>query len=107
MYEVHLSAEALRVHQRAQAPLARKLSRCLAVLSETPQVHPNIKPLSAKYAGSWRYRVGDWRIVYRPLERRERTALARIRGEAVKAGTVLVERIVNRRDLERAVRTLA
>ena len=78
MYEVRLSAEALRVYQRAQAPLARKLSRCLAVLSETPHVHPNIKPLSAKYAGSWRYRVGDWRVVYQIDDARQRVFVVTI-----------------------------
>lgn len=64
MYEVLLSAEALHVYQRAQPPLARKLNRCLENLSLSPRSHPNIKPLSGPYAGLWRYRAGQWRVVY-------------------------------------------
>lgn len=64
MYEVLLSAEALRVYERAQPPLARKLNRCLENLSLSPRLHPNIKPLSGQFAGCWRYRAGEWRVVY-------------------------------------------
>jgi mRNA interferase RelE/StbE len=64
MYEVLLSDDALRTYHRAQPPLARKLNRCFENLSLNPRSHPNIKPLSGQYAGCWRYRAGDWRIVY-------------------------------------------
>lgn len=30
----------------------------------TPSYHPNIKPLKDNYAGCYRYRVGDYRVVY-------------------------------------------
>jgi hypothetical protein len=53
-----------------------------------------------------RLRAGDFRIIYRPLEPRELTALSRTRGEPAEVGTVLVERIVNRRDLERILAAL-
>lgn len=53
-----------------------------------------------------RLRVGDWRVIYRPLQERERTELGQLRGEPVEAGTVFVERIVNRRDLERIIAAL-
>jgi hypothetical protein len=46
--------------------------------------------------------VGDWRILYRPLTREE---LDRLKlGEQPEG--YLVARIVNRRDLERTLRTL-
>jgi mRNA-degrading endonuclease RelE of RelBE toxin-antitoxin system len=44
-----------------------------------------------------RMRVGDWRVLYRPL-----------REDEVDAGSgLLVARVINRRELERAVRPLA
>jgi hypothetical protein len=53
-----------------------------------------------------RLRVGDWRVVYRPLDGKERADLANVRGEPVDPGTHYVARIVNRRDLERIVAAL-
>ncbi len=49
----------------------------------------DVKPLQGR-PGWWRLRVGDWRILY-----------------LADANGIVVERIVNRRDLERAVSTLA
>ncbi len=53
-----------------------------------------------------RLRVGDWRSIYRPLEGHELTELSHRRGEPVEPGTIYVERIVNRRDLEKVIATL-
>jgi mRNA interferase RelE/StbE len=64
MYLVQLSAEARRFYESAPAALQRKLDRCFEVLKQTPRRHPNIKPLKGRLAGSYRYRVGDVRVVY-------------------------------------------
>lgn len=48
-----------------------------------------------------RLREGDWRIIFRPLSPAEARRLGIADGDAI-----LVARIVNRRDLERAIRTL-
>jgi hypothetical protein len=70
-----------------------------------PPANLDVKPLEGR--PPWRrLRTGDWRIIFRPLEPQERTALSSIRGEPVGKGTVLVERIVNRRDLERILAAL-
>jgi mRNA-degrading endonuclease RelE of RelBE toxin-antitoxin system len=55
----------------------------------------------------WRLRVGDWRVLFRKLERGEVAELCRARktGATTREG-YLVFRIVNRADLERAVDTL-
>ena len=42
----------------------KKLKRCLISLELNPHRHPNIKRLKGKFAGSLRYRVGDWRVIY-------------------------------------------
>ena len=65
MFEVLLSPEARDFYAAADRPLARKLARCFAQLEREPRRHNNIKRLSGKFAGHLRYRIGDWRVIYR------------------------------------------
>jgi mRNA interferase RelE/StbE len=65
MFEVILSPEAKAFFAAADRPLARKLSRCLAALEREPRRNNNIKRLAGKFSGLFRYRVGDWRVIYR------------------------------------------
>ena len=64
MYRVELSREAQRFYDRCDKPLAQKLARCFKSLENDPREGNNIKPLKGKFAGSYRYRVGDLRVVY-------------------------------------------
>lgn len=72
MFEVELSPEALAFFQGADRPLARKLARCFEQLEREPRRHGNIKRLTGKLAGLLRYRVGDWRVLYRIEEEASR-----------------------------------
>ena len=65
MYEVFLTREAQRFYEEADPVLVRKLNRCFEHLRENPYEHPNIKRLKGPLAGHFRYRVGDWRVIYR------------------------------------------
>ena len=65
MFEVILSPEAQVFYDQADQPLAGKLARCFAQLEHDPRRHNNIKRLSGKLAGRLRYRLGDWRVIYR------------------------------------------
>ena len=65
MFEVILSPEAADFFAAADRPLARKLARCFTQLETEPRRHNNVKHLSGEFAGLLRYRVGDWRVVYR------------------------------------------
>jgi mRNA interferase RelE/StbE len=65
MFEVILSPEAQAFFASADQPLARKLARCFAQLQHEPRRHNNIKRLSGQLAGRLRYRIGDWRVIYR------------------------------------------
>ena len=65
MFEVVLSPEAQAFFLAADRPLARKLARCFAQLEREPRRHNNIKRLAGNLAGLLRYRVGDWRVIYR------------------------------------------
>jgi mRNA interferase RelE/StbE len=49
----------------ADPPLARKLARCFRQLEHDPRHHNNMKRLSGRFAGRLRYRMGDWRLIYR------------------------------------------
>jgi mRNA interferase RelE/StbE len=64
MFELILSPEAQAFFAAADAPLARKLARCFRQLEHEPRRHNNIKRLSGKLAGRFRFRVGDWRVIY-------------------------------------------
>jgi mRNA-degrading endonuclease RelE of RelBE toxin-antitoxin system len=57
----------------------------------------NLDVVALRGRSPWlRLRLGDWRVLYRPVEEDERP----------EGAAYLVARIVIRRDLERAVRTL-
>jgi len=66
----------------------------------------NLDIKALKGAAPWlRLRVGNYRILYRPLTPEELKVVSRRRRQRAAAG-YLVARIVHRRDLERAVYTL-
>jgi mRNA interferase RelE/StbE len=64
MYKVELSLSAEKFFANCDKILAKKLARCFQNLEENPRFHPNIKPLKGNYLGYYRYRVGDYRVVY-------------------------------------------
>lgn len=64
MYKLELSQEAQRFYDRCDKPVAKKLARCFQSLEKNPREGNNIKPLKGKFAGSYRYRIGDLRVVY-------------------------------------------
>jgi mRNA interferase RelE/StbE len=65
MYRVVLLPKAEKTFARADAPLAKKLAGCFESLESDPLRHPNIKPLTGPLKGLFRFRVGDYRVVYR------------------------------------------
>jgi mRNA interferase RelE/StbE len=65
MYRVRLSPRAQRFYAAAERPLARKLARCFRQIENDPRDHPNIRALRGDLAGYWRYRTGDYRVIYR------------------------------------------
>lgn len=64
MYNVILSEQAKNFFEKANAQIQKKLDRCFQQLTITPDYHPNIKPLKGNLSGYYRYRVGDYRVVY-------------------------------------------
>ena len=64
MYKVDLSPVAQRFYAAAELTLAKKLARCFQQLEKEPRARNNAKPLYGRFAGAWRYRVGDYRVIY-------------------------------------------
>jgi len=64
MYDVLLHPDAQKVYLSADKALAKKIARCLQQLEQTPRSHPNITALKGDFAGYYRYRIGDYRIIY-------------------------------------------
>lgn len=65
MFEVILSPDARKVYEAADLPLARKLARCFKNLEADPRNGNNVKRLAGEWSGYLRYRIGDWRVIYR------------------------------------------
>lgn len=64
-YELELARDALKFYEEADEQLVKRLHRCFDQLSRDPRQHPNAKRLKGPLAGYWRYRIGDWRVVFR------------------------------------------
>jgi mRNA interferase RelE/StbE len=64
MYEVRLSLEAQKFYNKTSIATVKKINRCLLILEQDPFNHPNITALRGNLAGRYRYRIGDYRILY-------------------------------------------
>jgi mRNA-degrading endonuclease RelE of RelBE toxin-antitoxin system len=102
MYRVELSKRALRdlrrIDHKSRKRLLDLLEHDLAI--EPQPANLDIRPLTGRVP--WlRLRRGEYRVLYRPLTSSELRALA----AAERAG-FLVERVIERGDLERAASSL-
>ena len=64
MYEVRLSLEAQSFYNKTSIATVKKINRCLLILEQDPYNHPNITALRGNLTGRYRYRIGDYRILY-------------------------------------------
>jgi mRNA interferase RelE/StbE len=71
MYKVELSRAAKRFFERANASLQRRLDRCFDQLKNDPRGASNVKQLTGRLADYYRYRVGNYRVVYRIDDRQQ------------------------------------
>jgi len=65
MYEVILLEPAQDFYNKAGKSLKKKLDRCFESLSNNPFKSNNIKKLKAKFSTYYRFRLGDYRVIYR------------------------------------------
>jgi mRNA-degrading endonuclease RelE of RelBE toxin-antitoxin system len=102
MYRVELSKRALRDLRRIEHKSRRRLLDLLEndLAAEPQPANLDIKALTGR--APWlRLRRGEYRVLYRPLTNGELRTL----GASDQAG-FLVERVIDRGDLERAASTL-
>jgi mRNA-degrading endonuclease RelE of RelBE toxin-antitoxin system len=102
MYRVELSKRALRDLRRIDHKSRKRLLDLLEddLAAEPQPANLDIKALTGRVP--WlRLRRGEHRVLYRPLTQAELQAL-----NANEQAGYLVERIIDRRDLERAAATL-
>jgi mRNA interferase RelE/StbE len=78
MYKVVLLPKAEATFARADSPLAKKLARCFESLETDPLRHPNVKPLTGPLKGLFRFRVGDYRLLYQIAARTKTVYVVRI-----------------------------
>ncbi len=64
MYKVVLTKKARVFYANADSILAKKIAKSFEILEQNPYSHPNIKALKGKLKGLYRYRVGNYRIIY-------------------------------------------
>ncbi len=63
-YTVIISIDAQEFFESSSAALQKKLDRCFNRLKIDPRNYPNVKPLQGDLSGYYRYRVGDYRVIY-------------------------------------------
>jgi mRNA-degrading endonuclease RelE of RelBE toxin-antitoxin system len=103
MYRVELSKRALRDLRRIDHKSRKRLLDLLEhdLATEPQPANLDVRPLTGRMP--WlRLRRGEYRVLYRPLTSSELRALA-----ASEQAGFLVERVIERGDLERAASTLA
>lgn len=64
MYKVLAHRKALRFYRSLDKKTASRIDVVIEKLRKGPFNHKNIKRLSGKFAGSYRYRMGNIRIIY-------------------------------------------
>jgi mRNA-degrading endonuclease RelE of RelBE toxin-antitoxin system len=65
VFEVKLTPQAERAYRHLDATTRSRVDRVLAELEQGAFSHRNIRALHGPYAGSLRYRLSGWRIVFR------------------------------------------
>jgi mRNA-degrading endonuclease RelE of RelBE toxin-antitoxin system len=102
---VELSGRAQRDLRRMERPERERIAKALDGLAAVPPPdNLDIEPLKGKKP--WmRMREGDWRIIYRPMSAAELEHMAEL-GDLEGYEGFLVARVVNRKDLEKAVKAL-
>lgn len=64
MYDLILTREAQKDYQKLETNIVKRINQCLDSLRENPLQYPQAIPLKGQLSGYYRWRVGDWRVVY-------------------------------------------
>ncbi|MFC2129806.1 type II toxin-antitoxin system RelE/ParE family toxin [Bacteroidota bacterium] len=64
MFEIALTNKAKKIYESVDNKNAKKINTAFDDISKSPFSGKNIKRLKGKLEGLYRYRTGNWRIVY-------------------------------------------
>ena len=69
-WKIRVSSNAERYYRKLDRKLRKRINNALIKLSQydKPIEHPQVKPLTGDLRGFYRFRVGDYRIVFGLLE---------------------------------------
>ncbi|CAN1208570.1 Plasmid stabilization system [Tumidithrix helvetica PCC 7403] len=59
-----MTRKAQKFYDKAENELVLQLNECFDNLSQNPYQGSDIKKLKGNFLGYWRYRIGDYRVVY-------------------------------------------
>lgn len=85
-WEIVLTKPAEKVYDKVPKDIRQRFDRCFEELEENPLYGSSIKQLTGQLKGLYRYRVGDWRIIYRLFKDKMSVEIIAIlpRGDAYK-----------------------
>lgn len=78
LWEVIFSKPASKAFEKAPTTLRPALVDCFTALELSPHRGPNIRPLTGQLRGLHRYRVREWRVIYRLVESARRVEVIAI-----------------------------
>ena len=86
IWEIFLTRPAEKHYDHLTRELQEHFDNCFAALEDNPLYGTNIRPLTGSLKGLFRYRAGDWRVIYRPLRDKKIVEIIAIlpRGDAYK-----------------------
>ncbi|HBY19878.1 MAG TPA: type II toxin-antitoxin system RelE/ParE family toxin [Clostridiales bacterium] len=70
MYEIKLSKEAIKYYKKQTDKIKRLINKALEDIKRSPYQGTNIKKMQGNQTDTYRYRVGDIRILYTTNQRR-------------------------------------
>ena len=67
-WKVEVKPTAEKYYLKLDKKMRKRVKESLLELeeSENPLSHPQVRPLTGKLEGDYRFRVGDWRILFTP-----------------------------------------
>lgn len=77
-WEIILTKPAEKAYDRASGDIRKRLDNCFEELEKSPFHSQNIKSLTGELKGLHRYRVGDWRVIYRVFQEKRRVEIIAI-----------------------------
>ena len=63
--EIVLTKPAEKVYDKSPKEMRQRLDKCFEDLEKNPFYGSNIKALTGQLKGLYRYRFGEWRVIYR------------------------------------------